>query len=92
MAMRQKVLQSHSGYPDLFIAEPRNGYNGFFLELKTDNVFKKDGFLKSNAHLEEQNKMLEMLRAKGYYAEFAIGYNDAVKKIDEYLERDKVVI
>jgi hypothetical protein len=90
MARRQKVLQSHSGYPDLFIAEPRGNYSGLFLELKTESnkVFKKDGTLLANAHHEEQAKMLTMLYARGFQAKFAIGYEDAVNKIKEYLESD----
>jgi hypothetical protein len=30
--------------------------------------------------------MLEMLRERGYMADFAIGYRDAVDKIIDYLE------
>lgn len=90
MAKRQKVLQSHSGYPDLFIAEPRGEYSGLFLELKTESnkVFKKDGTLLANAHHKEQAEMLIMLQIRGFQALFAIGYDDAIKKIVEYLESD----
>ena len=88
MAKRQKTLQSHSGYPDLFIAEPKGVYAGLFLELKTETnkVYKKDGTLAANTHHKEQAKMLEMLRDRGYMADFAIGYKDAVDKIQDYLE------
>lgn len=94
MAKRQKVLQSHSGYPDLFIAEPRGKYSGLFVELKTEGntVYKKDGKLRANQHHEEQANMLEMLRERGYMADFGIGYKDAITKIDNYLETDSVVI
>jgi hypothetical protein len=88
MAKRQKTLQSHSGYPDLFIAEPMGVYAGLFLELKTETnkVYKKDGTLAANTHHKEQARMLEMLRERGYMADFAIGYRDAVDKIIDYLE------
>ncbi len=87
MARRQKSLQSHSGYPDLFIAEPRGDYHGLFLELKTESnkVFKKDGTLYANQHHKEQELMLTKLYIRGYQAQFAIGYEDAITKIENYL-------
>lgn len=88
MAMRQKTLQSHKGYPDLFIIEPRGSYAGLFIELKTETtkIFKKNGELISNPHIEEQHKMLEMLKDRGFVAEFGIGFDDIIAKIKTYLE------
>jgi hypothetical protein len=90
MAKRHKSLQSHSAYPDLFIAEPRAGYCGMFIELKSkDNViFKQDGTLRKNLHHEEQAKMLQMLSSRGYKAVFGLGYQDSIKQISDYLESD----
>lgn len=47
-AVIHKSLQSEGKYPDLFIAEPRNGFAGLYLELKRDieEILKKDGTLK----------------------------------------------
>ena len=84
MAIKRKYLH-RVGYPDLFIAECRNGYGGLYLELKATNIYKKDGSLRKNEHLEEQAKMHEKLRKSGYKAEFAVGYDEAVRIIDEYL-------
>ncbi len=88
MAKRHKSLQSHSAYPDLFIAEPRGGYCGLFIELKTlhNKLYKADGTLRKNQHHEEQAKMLTMLYARGYQAKFAQGYGEAIKIISDYLE------
>lgn len=91
-AAKHKRLHPHRGYPDLFIAEPKTTtytmeYTGLYLELKAEgnSPFKKDGTLKKNEHLEEQNEMLENLRDKGYKAEFAVGFEEAKQIIDEYL-------
>ena len=60
---------------------------GLFIELKKagTRIFKKDGTLVSDAHICEQFDMLEQLRRRGYMAEFACGFDEAKKIIDEYL-------
>jgi len=74
---------------------------GLFLELKKDgetlypgprakNRFKsKDGKEYKTEHLMEQADCLYDLRQRGYCAEFAIGFDEAKKIIDEYLGGDK---
>lgn len=90
MARRHKALQSSRAFPDLFILEPRKGFSGMFLELKSkDNVvFKADGELRKNKHHEEQYNMLMELENRGFYAVFGQGYKDAIIKIDQYLAGD----
>lgn len=60
---------------------------GLFIELKKDGtrIYKKDGTLVSDEHIREQYDMLEDLRQRGYAAEFACGFDEAKKIIDEYL-------
>ena len=62
-------------------------YFGLYLEIKTESnsPYKKDGTLKKDKHLEEQARMLEKLRARGYRAEFGVGFEECKKIIDEYL-------
>lgn len=74
------------GWPDMFIAEPRNGMHGLFIELKKSGtrLKKKDGSWASS-HLEEQNVMLNELGKRGYAAYFAVGYDEAKDIIDDYL-------
>lgn len=62
-------------------------YFGLYIEIKTESnsPYKKDGTLKKDKHLEEQAKMLERLRARGYKAEFGVGIEECKKIIDEYL-------
>lgn len=97
MAMRDKRLNKWRGWSDLFIAEPKEKlgstfsdfifYHGLFLELKKEGtkIYKKDGFLVADKHIHEQLAMIQLLKQKGYAANFAIGFDDAVKQITEYL-------
>lgn len=86
-ARKHKELHPHRGYPDLFIAEPRGKYCGMYVELKADgnSPYKRNGELKKSEHLTEQEAMLNKLNSRGYAAEFACGFDEAKKIIDEYL-------
>ena len=88
-ARKHKRLQQHRGYPDLFIAEPRGEYHGVYIELKKagTRIYKKDGTLVADQHVREQFDVLEQLRKRGYMAEFACGFDEAKKIIDEYLAK-----
>lgn len=91
-AAKHKRLHPRRGYPDLFIAHPMGRYHGMFLELKKDGVklYKRNGDFASE-HIEEQWQMLGALTLRGYKAEFAIGYDDAVRQIKAYLGQNKAV-
>lgn len=84
-AKKHKGLNPHRGYPDLFICKATGGYGGLFLEIKKTKVHKLDGQLLSDKHLHEQSEMLLHLEGSGYKAEFAVGLDDCIKKIDHYL-------
>lgn len=68
-------------YPDLFIARPSKGYCGLYVELKAT----KNGKVPNTEHTRNQAKMLLKLRKEGYAAFFAVGYDNAVKLIKDYL-------
>lgn len=88
--------------PDMFIAEPRTvemsvgeftdvvvmKFAGFYIEVKKDGtrLFKRDGHTWATPHIAEQAKTLQRLRDRGYAAEFAVGFDDAKKQIDQYLK------
>lgn len=95
-ATKQKRLNSRA-WPDLMIAHPKLMTvdvfdaalcSGLFLELKKEGVkiYKKDGSYVSDLHIQEQAAVLEQLRLSGYAADFAIGYDDCINKIDNYLK------
>ena len=100
-AIKQKRLNGgRRSWPDMFLAEPDIGktdgskrafkkiWFGLFIELKREGtrIFKKDGTLVSDAHIREQYDMLHDLRARGYAAEFACGFDEAKKLIDDYMK------
>lgn len=86
-AVKMKSQRSCNGLPDLMIFEPRNNYHGLFIELKKEGtkLYKKNGEPISDEHLTEQASILSFLNGKGYMAEFAIGFKQAVEIIDNYL-------
>lgn len=72
--------------PDMFIAKPSGRFHGLYLEIKREGtrLKKKDGAWAS-AHLEEQAATLRRLRLAGYYACFAVGWDDVINRIDNYI-------
>ena len=66
-------------------------FAGLYLEIKKPGtrIFTKKGLLVSDQHIREQFDMLEDLRQRGYKAEFACGFEEAKKIIDEYLSDGK---
>lgn len=91
MTFNQAVFQkklNRRAYPDFFLAEPRNGKAGLFLELKKQGtkILRLDGQLVSDAHIREQAAVLRDLTKRGYVAEFAIGLTSAVQQIENYLD------
>lgn len=102
-AAKHKKFQKSRAWPDLFIAESgvvefkEDGLiahlrkNGMFLELKADGVklYKKNGEMVANKHYREQAEMLKKLRSNRYAAYFAVGYDQAIQIITDYLGEPK---
>ena len=95
LAMKQKRLNRHMGWPDLFIASGKKtelfctepGSNGLFIELKVESPYLKDGVtLKKDDHIRNQFLLHEVLRSKGYSVHFGVGFDNCKKLIDEYLK------
>ena len=88
-AIKQKRLNGgRRAWPDMLLAEPRGDYHALFIELKREDIriFKKDGKLVADEHIREQFDMLHDLRARGYAAEFGIGFEGTKKLIDDYMK------
>ena len=63
------------GTPDVFIAEPRGGYAGCFVEMKT-----LTGKLSDN-----QKEFLARAEARGFYTIVGFGFEFARDMVDDYL-------
>jgi|1_EtaG_2_1085319.scaffolds.fasta_scaffold13694_5 hypothetical protein len=83
------VIGGRKGTLDLFFPYARGGFHGLFIELKKDGVkiFKKDGSMRSNEHLERQHKTIQAHRKNGYKAEFAIGFEESKDILDNYFKK-----
>jgi len=86
-AIRNKAIQKE-GFktPDLLIFEPKENYKGLFIELKVKSPFKKNGELLKCEHLEGQQKTINDLNAKGYFACFSWSFNQTIEIIENYLK------
>lgn len=98
-AIKQKRQNGgRRAWPDMLIAEPKPVHYftgrddvlpGLFLELKKDGTrLKKKNGEWASEHIAEQAEVLEGLRQRGYWAEFAIGFEEAKRIIDEYLGKE----
>ena len=86
-AVRNKAIQKpFFKTPDLIIFHPQNGFCGMFLELKVDSPFLKDGITPKSEHISGQQKTINDLRKKGYYANFGVGFDDCKNQIDAYMK------
>jgi len=84
-AKRAKNAGNTKGWPDLCISEPRNGFSGLFIELKSETarVYRKDGTAASE-HIALQLATINELKARGYEAVLCVGYEAAKRTIDAY--------
>ena len=82
-----KAQRSVHKIPDMIILKPNAEYHGLILELKSDDSspYLKDGSLSKGQHIQEQNQTLTTLLNIGYYAVFAVGFDNAKKIIDDYM-------
>jgi hypothetical protein len=64
------------GTPDLFIAEPRGAWHGFYLEMKDPNGAKPT---------ENQVWFIAHAEQRGYFTAVAYGFDEARELIDVYL-------
>jgi len=86
-SMVAKRTRSSRALPDIWVLEPKKGYHGLCIELKKhgEKVYKKNGAVRSNGHLNEQEEIQQVLRHKGYMCEFGVGLEEAKRIIDWYM-------
>lgn len=78
-AARFKQMGVKAGVPDLFLAVPRGGFHGLFIEMKSP-----DGKV-----AEHQKKWLGKLAKRGYDTAVCYSFEEAQNKITEYILREK---
>ena len=96
-AVQASKMRKRRGFPDFMIYEPiraRDNHDnmiydfvGLAIEIKSESatVFKKDGSIRKDNHLEEQARWLQDLRERGWCAKFCVGLDEAMKTVDTYL-------
>lgn len=88
-------------WPDLQAAKPTKHYHGLFIELKAPDCelfMRRDGTVQrqddykvrlkgdwANIHYEEQAATIDKLRALGYWADFAVGFDEFQDIVDNYM-------
>lgn len=88
-AANAKAAGCISGWPDLFIARKNKSFAGCFIELKrTGTRLRKKNGDWASPHIAEQGSVQQKLRDAGYYAEFAVGFDEAVRQAEEYFAID----
>ena len=88
LATKVSKMKSERGIPDLIILEAKYGFNGLCIEIKKNSseIYCKNGELRTEKHILEQNKILTRLANKGYMARFGCGFDHCKEIIDNYLK------
>ena len=77
-AVKMKSMGYRKGTPDIFVAVPKGGRHGLFLELKAIG----------GKASPEQNIMLANLQAQGYAAAMVVGFEQVKATLTAYLSQD----
>lgn len=83
-----KALGQGRAWPDIVVYHAAGPYHGLFIELKKDrsDVYRKDGRIVADRHIQDQRDRLCDLHAAGYYADFAFGLREAIELVDWYMD------
>ena len=73
---RLKAMGMQTGFPDLFLAVPRRGMHGLFIEMKSET-----GRLEPS-----QREMLALLSERGYATAVCRSLDDFCHVVDSYLQ------
>lgn len=80
------IMGSTKDVPDFIFPCKRKGFVALAIELKATGtvVFNKNGTPRKD--VEGQWQFMEDLKAEGWSADFAVGYEDAMTKVKNYFE------
>ena len=82
VAKKIKAMGYIAGVPDLMIFEPRNGYHGLFIEIKTN----KTEYSQKGKVSENQKWWNNELNKRGYKAVICYGYDEVINELENYLK------
>ena len=93
-AARAKKMRSSKGLPDLLIFHPNQTHHGLMLELKKEGtkLFLKNGDFTANAHVQEQLAVIQHFNRLGYFADFAVGIDEARAVVDAYMNNQTLSV
>ena len=74
------MVNSTRVIPDLFIARATKKYGGLYIELKATKT------VPNTEHTRTQRAYHQLLRQNGYMVDFACGFDEAKKMIDDYMK------
>lgn len=77
-AVKMKSMGYRKGTPDIFVAVPRGGRHGLFLELKAPG----------GKASPEQIQMIAQLQAQGYAAAVVVGFEQTKAALTAYLSQN----
>ena len=75
VAVKLKAEGVKKGVSDLMLPVARGDYHGLYIEMKAGN----------GRASEEQKHFIESVRTQGYYADVAVGHEQAVGILESYL-------
>lgn len=76
VAKKMKATGYKSGFPDIFLYEPKGVYSGLAIELK----------VKGNYASPKQKEVLQLLNDRGYLAKVCTEFDQVKETIDSYLK------
>ena len=92
MAVQARSLQHSNGAPDLMIFYKNSYYSGLAIELKKGSVeLTNKGGDWATTHIKEQAEWLTYLEDNKWKAEFAVGYDAAIKLIEDHMNDIEVI-
>jgi len=85
---KMKAEGKQKGYPDLIIDVANKYYHGLRIEMKQrPRTLKTKMSIAHTKTSDEQLKWLDKLNSNGYYAVVCYGADEAIKVIENYLEK-----
>lgn len=86
-AIQASKMRKRRGHPDWTLYKKTEVGCGLMLEIKKEGtvIYNKNGSMRADPHLREQAEYMRLLRKQGWICCFAVGLDEAMKTVDNYL-------